>query len=404
MSTANSFFRTRYFKSEDTPDCDKENLCQSTTTYKPTRRGNKRIEKRGIEGGRAGSAKMVGRRGGGGRRASAGMRAQPHVDQQPATPSQSRPSSSQQQQPDSPFIVVEVSESVSTRAASQSQNESSIVAAASTPNAIGSSKRPRLIIKHTPTPKSKGKEREREYPVSSKVALDTRSIGGQGEGKEEDNKENLKSIGIEKFLTQEDYERMPSLEGVIKKEGRRRGPTSGEVIAGTTNGGVRGRARSQSQQNKALTNGYTSGTSSSTSASSSVSKAQPDLDSKVSKHEKPLERNIDNVIFGDVTFKAWYPSWYPKEIIGEKALNGESRGIVVPELYVCRRCFGYGKVLVDWVRHCRCCEKGVPGEKVYSHGVGRGGGDPTWTVWEVDGSVDTVSISLLISAYLSTSC
>jgi hypothetical protein len=109
--------------------------------------------------------------------------------------------------------------------------------------------------------------------------------------------------------------------------------------------------------------------------------------------EKDLERNIDNVIFGDATFKAWYPSWYPKEIIGEKALSctveGKGPGITVKDLYVCRKCFGYSKVLVDWVRHCRCCEREVPGQKVYSHGSeGEGGG---WSIWEVDGGVETVS-------------
>jgi len=112
--------------------------------------------------------------------------------------------------------------------------------------------------------------------------------------------------------------------------------------------------------------------------------------------DKDLERNIDSVIFGDVTFKAWYPSWYPKEIIGEKALSceGKGPGITVKELYICRRCFGYSKALVEWVRHCRCCEREVPGTKVYSHGAeGEGGG---WGVWEVDGGVETVSTALPI--------
>lgn len=121
--------------------------------------------------------------------------------------------------------------------------------------------------------------------------------------------------------------------------------------------------------------------------------------------EKDLERNIDNVIFGDVTFKAWYPSWYPKEIIGEKALSctveGKGPGITVKDLYVCRRCFGYSKVLVDWVRHCRCCEREVPGQKVYSHGSEREGGG--WSIWEVDGSVETLfcqNLSLFAKLFL----
>jgi len=98
-------------------------------------------------------------------------------------------------------------------------------------------------------------------------------------------------------------------------------------------------------------------------------------------------------VFGDVMFKSWYPSWYPKEIIGEKALNGDGKGIVVQTLYVCNRCFAYAKVVEDWVRHCRVCEQGVPGRKVYVHGAGEDG-DGVWSVWEVDGEVETVSAAL----------
>jgi hypothetical protein len=107
--------------------------------------------------------------------------------------------------------------------------------------------------------------------------------------------------------------------------------------------------------------------------------------------EHALERNIDTVVFGEVAFKSWYPSWYPKEIIGEKALltglSGEGKtGIVVKELYVCKRCFGYAKGVVEWVRHTRVCEKDVPGKQIYIHGE-----EGVWSVWEVDGGVDTVS-------------
>ena len=92
------------------------------------------------------------------------------------------------------------------------------------------------------------------------------------------------------------------------------------------------------------------------------------------------------VVFGDVMFKAWYPSWYPKEIIGEKALDGKGLGIVVQTLYVCKKCFGYGKEVHDWVRHTQVCRKEAPGSKIYDHGP-----DAIWSVWEVDGGVDTVS-------------
>lgn len=108
--------------------------------------------------------------------------------------------------------------------------------------------------------------------------------------------------------------------------------------------------------------------------------------------EKALERNIDNVVFGDVMFKSWYPSWYPKEIIGEKALNGDGKGIVVQTLYVCKKCFGYSRVVEEWVGHCRICEKGVPGKRVYVHGAEKDVGEGSWSVWEVDGEVDTVSL------------
>ncbi|KAH6721077.1 acyl-CoA N-acyltransferase [Leptodontidium sp. MPI-SDFR-AT-0119] len=134
-------------------------------------------------------------------------------------------------------------------------------------------------------------------------------------------------------------------------------------------------------------------------------------DNSKDKDKETLERNIDNVIFGEVTFKAWYPSWYPKEIIGEKALTvgaGDKGGIVVTELYVCKRCFGYGKVLVEWVRHCRCCEREVPGRKVYVHGGWREDDTPRpavgeWSIWEVDGGVETLfcqNLSLFAKLFL----
>ena len=108
--------------------------------------------------------------------------------------------------------------------------------------------------------------------------------------------------------------------------------------------------------------------------------------------EKVLERNIDNVVFGDVMFKSWYPSWYPKEIIGEKALTGDGKGIVVQTLYVCKRCFAYSKVAEEWIRHSKLCRKEVPGRRVYVHGAGQ----RVWSVWEVDGGIDIVSLLFLL--------
>ncbi|RDL33863.1 uncharacterized protein BP5553_08231 [Venustampulla echinocandica] len=123
--------------------------------------------------------------------------------------------------------------------------------------------------------------------------------------------------------------------------------------------------------------------------------------------DKNLSRNIDNVTFGDVSFKAWYPSWYPKEIIGEKGLDplravGDGRkaaeSIVVKDLYICNRCFAYTKEVLEWVRHCRCCTKEVPGRKIYTHGH-----EGVWSVWEVDGGVDTLfcqNLSLFAKLFL----
>ncbi|KAH8590821.1 acyl-CoA N-acyltransferase [Bisporella sp. PMI_857] len=117
--------------------------------------------------------------------------------------------------------------------------------------------------------------------------------------------------------------------------------------------------------------------------------------------DKTIERNIDKVVFGDVIFKSWYPSWYPKEIIGEKGLLGDGRGIVVQTLYVCKWCFGYGKNVEEWARHCRGCLRataGPPGRKIYTHGQ-----TGTWSVWEVDGEVDTLfcqNLSLFAKLFL----
>ena len=72
--------------------------------------------------------------------------------------------------------------------------------------------------------------------------------------------------------------------------------------------------------------------------------------------------------------------------------TGEGKtGSVVKELYVCKRCFGYGKVVLEWVKHTRVCEREVPGRQIYVHGGEEG--DGVWSVWEVDGGVDTVSFS-----------
>lgn len=170
------------------------------------------------------------------------------------------------------------------------------------------------------------------------------------------------------------------------------------------------------------------------------------------------DRNIDKVVLGDICFRAWYPSCYPKELLGDftgSSLRGEKsdKAVSIPNgsvpsgseeatgakpqsrrdrdhhpmldrLYVCPWCFKYSKELVAWWEHVRMCERqgSIPGTKVYSHPKGRrtvlvpsgpvtkplrgrrGTAGPKmvervvedegeWSVWEVDGANDVVSIS-----------
>jgi hypothetical protein len=212
-------------------------------------------------------------------------------------------------------------------------------------------------------------------------------------GKEEEDgrdKENL--VCVTEFMREEDYTAlgitMPSLEAALGKKRRASSGLSREKPKQLTNGvgGSHHRATTSNSNSTVHKSEPAASTSTSTSTNKHKQKKE-DL-------EKSLERNIDTVIFGDVSFKAWYPSWYPKEIIGEKALDGKGAGITVTELYVCERCFGYAKTLLEWVRHCRCCERGVPGQRIYVHGSGEGEIDEDkgrWEVWEVDGEVETVS-------------
>ncbi|KAL2135174.1 hypothetical protein VTI74DRAFT_9491 [Chaetomium olivicolor] len=122
------------------------------------------------------------------------------------------------------------------------------------------------------------------------------------------------------------------------------------------------------------------------------------------------DRNIDKVVLGDICFRAWYPSYYGKEVLGEisghstqggKASKssthstaqhshhegkGETNGgkthgrkdrdnhqPMLDRLYVCPCCFKYSRELVTWWEHVRWCERRgvVPGKKIYIHPKGR---------------------------------
>ena len=57
--------------------------------------------------------------------------------------------------------------------------------------------------------------------------------------------------------------------------------------------------------------------------------------------EKPVDLNIKSVVLGDVSFKAWYPSFYPDQLVG-----GE-----LDSLYVCKCCFKYSKDVMPYLVH-----------------------------------------------------
>ncbi|KAI9731068.1 MAG: hypothetical protein M1818_007925 [Claussenomyces sp. TS43310] len=128
--------------------------------------------------------------------------------------------------------------------------------------------------------------------------------------------------------------------------------------------------------------------------------ATPSISSSV----KPstAERNIDAVVLGDVMFNAWYPSPYVKEIVGKEVVEENKRAgrnniseMMLERLYVCKWCFKYSRELMAWWAHVGCCKRReqIPGRRVYTHQDGE------WTVWEVDGEVDT-NLSLFAKLFL----
>lgn len=123
------------------------------------------------------------------------------------------------------------------------------------------------------------------------------------------------------------------------------------------------------------------------------------------------DRNIDKVVLGDICFRAWYPSFYGKEVLGDhhhhpatssasahhpphnqphnggsnQSAGGQSDGggkghaarhrdppPILDRLCVCPCCFKYSKELVTWWEHVRICEARahIPGRKIYTHPKG----------------------------------
>ncbi|KAI0516967.1 acyl-CoA N-acyltransferase [Xylaria bambusicola] len=163
------------------------------------------------------------------------------------------------------------------------------------------------------------------------------------------------------------------------------------------------------------------------------------------------DRNIDEVVFGNTCFKAWYPSYYGKEVLGDISANaggnakfggGKRELPFLDRLYICPCCFKYSKEMIPWWKHVQYCErKGhVPGTKIYTHprqsqamkiphigsststspsaiakGKGKSRGDDKvqsagvtvsegeWSVWEVDGGKDGLfcqNLSLFAKLFL----
>ncbi|KAK3321554.1 acyl-CoA N-acyltransferase [Apodospora peruviana] len=119
------------------------------------------------------------------------------------------------------------------------------------------------------------------------------------------------------------------------------------------------------------------------------------------------DRNIDKVVLGNICFRAWYPSYYGKEVLGDApgnttkgekgakggpvtidgadSSNGEGVGAktqarkdrdstpMLDRLFVCPCCFKYSSELVAWWEHVQVCERRgfMPGSKIYVHPKGR---------------------------------
>ncbi|KAI9863532.1 MAG: hypothetical protein M1824_000212 [Vezdaea acicularis] len=82
------------------------------------------------------------------------------------------------------------------------------------------------------------------------------------------------------------------------------------------------------------------------------------------------DRNVMNVVLGDILFKTWYPSFYPEELVGHET----------ERLCVCQWCFNYSKELVPYLAHVKMCPAKSslpPGQMIYEK--------DEYSIWEVDG-------------------
>ncbi|KAK8054796.1 Histone acetyltransferase [Apiospora rasikravindrae] len=160
------------------------------------------------------------------------------------------------------------------------------------------------------------------------------------------------------------------------------------------------------------------------------------------------DRNIDRVVLGDISFRAWYPSYYGKDVLGDASVTSggkanpggggakigggkKDKEVLLDRLFVCPSCFKYSKEEVKWRRHTSAClpKAWVPGDKIYIHpkensiSQGTSGSDARrnrrpkkgddggsvhgmegeWSVWEVDGENEPLfcqNLSLFAKLFL----
>lgn len=159
------------------------------------------------------------------------------------------------------------------------------------------------------------------------------------------------------------------------------------------------------------------------------------------------DRNINRIIFGAVNFRAWYPSYYGKDVLGDTpsktGAKDDHRGpakvgggkkekeAILERLFVCPCCFKYSREEPHWLQHLQLCEKKawVPGHQIYTHPKARvhaghtkkhakvkGETGPNtldeeastknegeWSVWEVDGEKEPVSSTASVPSLHSAS-
>ncbi|KAK8127106.1 histone acetyltransferase [Apiospora kogelbergensis] len=158
------------------------------------------------------------------------------------------------------------------------------------------------------------------------------------------------------------------------------------------------------------------------------------------------DRNIDRVVLGDISFRAWYPSYYGKDVLGDASVTSggkanpgggggkigggkKDKEVLLDRLFVCPSCFKYSKEEPKWRKHINAClpKAWVPGAKIYVHPKesrtpqSTSGSDARrkskpkkedgsapvtegeWSVWEVDGENEPLfcqNLSLFAKLFL----